>query len=303
MGVDSMTMQQCKYVIAVYKCGSFSRAAKMMYVAQSSLSMSVKALEDELGIIIFERASGGVYLTDDGAEFLRYATQLAEQHDFIVNRYCDGERFNKLYVSTQHYDFVADIFAKMIRETKDEKYQFALRETKTYDVINEIETAYSDIGILSIKGSDDGIMSRYLNNKGITFTPLLKVFPHVFIRKNHPLSVYKVLKYENLKQYPFVSYEQGEHNNSFFAEEISIEYSDKRIEISDRASLMNILLSSDCYTVGTGIMPSALNSGNIISIPFANEEYYTIGYILRSDRQVPDLTAKFIELLKELLTG
>ena len=294
-----MTIQQCKYAIAIASCGSFSEAAKKLFVAQSSLSVSVKALEDELGITIFERLPGGVYLTDSGAEFIRYATQMAEQHDFIVSRYTGDNKCQKLYISTQHYDFVADIFGKMLKEIKEDKYKFSLRETTTYDVISEIETAYSDIGILAIKGMDTGVMKRYLYKKNITFTPVIKVFPHVFLRSGHPLAKSKVLKYEKLKKYPFVSYEQGEHNNSFFTEEISAGLSDKHIEISDRASLMNILLDTDCYTIGTGIMPSAINNGNIISVPLENEEYYTIGYILRSDRQILDLTARFIELFKK----
>ena len=180
-------------------------------------------------------------------------------------------------------------------ETSSLKSQF------TYDVIDEIETADSDIGILAIKGNDSVIMNRYLFKKNINFTPVIKVFPHVFIRKGHPLSKKKILKYEQLREYPFVSYEQGEHSNSFFTEEIMTGYSSKQIEISDRASLMNILLDTDCYTVGTGIMPSAINNGNIISVPLENEEYYTIGYILRSDRQIQSLTMDFIKLFKSTI--
>ena len=274
-----------------------NEAAKRLFVAQSSLSGSIKALEAELDIIIFERTGNGVFLTDDGAEFVRYATQLAKQNEFILERYSTEKNSNKLYISTQHYDFIADIFGQMIREIKEDTYRFSLRETKTYEVIHEIQTAYSDIGILAIKDSDTGIMKRFLDKRGLLFTPVIKACPHVFVRMGHPVAENKSLEYDALKDYPYVSYEQGEHSVSFFTEEIMNGFSKRHIEISDRATLMNVLLNTDCYTIGTGIMPSALNNGNIVSIPLVSDEFYIIGYILRKDGKMSALAEKFIELL------
>ena len=295
-----MTIQQCKYVLKIAECNSFNEAAKQLFVAQSSLSVSVKQLEQEFNIKIFERSGNGVFLTEEGAEFVRYARQIAEQNDFIVNRYKRQGNSKRLYVSTQHYDFVADIFGKMLDETKDDYYDFSLREMKTYEVIREVETAYCDIGIIALKGNDSGVMNRYLSKRNLLFMPLLKAIPHVFVRNSHPIAQNSLISLEMLKQYPYVSYEQGEHNVSFFAEEIEEIHSDKHIEISDRASLMNVLLATDCYTVGTGIMPSLLNGGRIVSIPLESKDYYEIGYILRSDRKISDVTKRFIELLKSI---
>ena len=293
-----MTIQQCKYILKIAECGSLNEAAKQLFVAQSSLSVSVKSLEQELDIKIFERAGSGVCLTEEGAEFVRYAKQLAEQNDFIISRYSRKENSKRLYVSTQHYDFVADIFGKLVNETTDEYYDFSLREMKTYDVIREAETAFCDIGIIAIKASDLGIMQRYFKKRNLSFTPFLEADGHVSVRKTHPLANKSKITLEALKEYPYVSYEQGEHNVSFFAEEIVDIHSDKHIEISDRASLMNVLLSTDGYTVGTGIMPSVLNEGRIVSIPFESEDHYTIGCILRNDTNVSDLAKKFIDMLK-----
>ncbi len=292
-----MTIQQCKYILKIAECGSLNEAAKQLFVAQSSLSVSVKLLEKELNIKIFERSGNGVYLTDEGTEFARYARQITEQNDFILNRYAEKSNFKRLYVSTQHYDFVADIFGKLLNNTKDKHYRFALREMKTYDVIRETEIAYCDIGIIAIKANDNTVMERYLNKMGLSFTPILKAAPHVYLRKEHPLADKLVITTDNLTSYPYVSYEQGEHNISFFTEEITNTYSDKQVEISDRASLMNVLLATDCYTIGTGIMPSLLNEGRIVSIPFESEDFYTIGYILRTDRNISDLTKSFIDML------
>lgn len=292
-----MTIQQCLYVSKIAEYGSFNEAAKQLFVAQSSLSVSVKSLEQELNIKIFERVGSGVELTYDGIEFLNYARQIIEQSDFIYNRYSKNNSCQKLYICAQHYDFVADIFTKLLNETKDNCYRFSLREMKTYDVIHEIEKSRCDIGIMVIKDTDFSAMERYLAQRAITFTPLFKVSPHVYVRKDHPIANLSKVTQESLKTFPYVSYEQGEHNHSFFTEELSNIYSDKQVEISDRASLMNCLIGTDSYTIGTGIMPSLLNEGRIVSIPFESGDSYTIGYILRSDKNSSELTKKFIEML------
>ena len=297
-----MTIQQCKYVLEILKMGSFNEAAKTLYVAQSSLSASVKSLEAELNIKIFERSNNGVCLTSDGAEFVRYASQIIEQNNFILEKYKSGNICPKLYIATQHYDFVADIFGKMLNSVTDDNYKISLIETKTYNVIKQVESGYCDIGIIAIKNTDFDIMKRFLINKKLDFTTIFKTSPHVFIRKEHPVCNQDILTYTQLMQYPFVSYEQGNHNVSFFTEEI-MECIDvkKHIEISDRASLMNVLMTTDSYTIGTGIMPSALNEGKIISVPLDSSSYYNIGYILHTDRKCSDLTAYFINMLEELV--
>ena len=294
-----MTVQQCKYIIKIAECGSFNEAAKQLFIAQSSLSVSIKSLENELNIKIFERSGNGVFLTNEGAEFVRYARMLSEQNDFILNRYTESHLQKRFYVATQHYDFVADVFGKLLALTDDNYYRFSLREMKTHDVINETENAYCDIGVLAVKSGDFSIMERYFNKRNLVFTELIKANPHIYVRKEHPLATKSVVSLEELREYPYVSYEQGEHSNSFFAEEIIGIFSDKQVEISDRASLMNVLLATECYTIGTGIMPSKLNEDRIVSIPFKSDDYYIIGYILRTDRKVLNLTQSFIELLQQ----
>ena len=298
-----MTIQQCKYVLAVAKTGSFSEAAKQLFIAQSSLSISVKSLEQELNIKIFERSGGGVYLTDEGAEFLKYATQICENSDYITERYKKNIS-KKLYIATQHYDFIADIFGNFLNSVKDEDYRFSIREIETYNVIRDIERARSDIGIIAVKDADFDVMKRYLGKKNLSFTPVIEAKPHVFFRKNHPLSNLEKISTQELKSYPYVSYEQGEHESSFFTEElVDVSYVNKHIEISDRATLMNMLMLTDSYTIGTGIMPSALNKGDIISIPFENKGYYIIGYLLNEDRKVSAITKEFIEYMENVLGG
>ena len=295
-----MTIQQCIYILEIHNVGSFSEAARKLFIAQSSLSNSVKSLEDELGIKIFERSKNGAVLTVEGAEFVRYATEIVSKNDFIINRYKKSQSGSRLFISTQHYDFVADSFCNLLNENKDPEYSLSLQEKETYDVIHDVEIACSDVGIIAIEDQNIDIMNRYLQNKGISFYPVFKVSPHVFLRKDHPLSNHSLLHCEMLNNYPYLSYDQGAHKASWFKEEMIFgEFAGKHIVISDRATLMNVLLKTDAYTVGTGIMPSALNEGKIISVPLESNCNYSLGYITRDDRKNSPILEKFISLILE----
>ncbi len=295
-----MTIQQCKCVLEIAKFGSINKAAKNLFVAQTSVSFAVKTLEQELGIQIFERSNRGVILTDEGAEFVRYASQIVEQSDFILSRYSGKRKKKRLSVSTQHYDFVAEMFGKLLHEYQGEELRFSLKEIKTYDIITDVENAVSELGVLAIKASDRKLMERFLSERRITFVPLIKTLPHVYVRKDHPLAKEERITQDKLERYPYISYEQGSHNNSFFVEELGeIGNRTKCVEITDRATLMNFLLVSDCYTVGTGIMTSKLNGGNIVSVPLESEEWYFIGYIVKEETRLGELTQKLIDMLIE----
>lgn len=294
-----MTIQQYRYVLEIARTGSFSEASKQLFVAQSSLSVSIKSLETELGIKIFDRSASGVYLTEDGAEFARYARKIVDSDDFISERYKNKRAPRKLHIATQHYDFIADIFGSFLNDIGDSIYNFSIKEIETYNVIGEVMNGTSDIGIIAIKDGDFDVMKRYLDKRGVSFNLLLEAAPHVFVRRTHPIAARESVEYRDLSRYPYVSYEQGEHNSAYFTEEMLDSAGvEKHIEISDRATLMNLLLLTDAYTVGTGIMPSALNKGDIVSVPLASSSYYLIGYILNNSRRVSELAEEFILSLK-----
>lgn len=300
-----MTLQQCKYVLKIQKEGSFSEAAKQLFIAQSGLSNSIKLLEEELKIKIFERSKNGVSLTCDGAEFVRYAEQIVAQSLFILDRYGSKEQKNRLYISTQHYDFIADVFCRFVSEYDTKTYDISLQEKKTHEVIHDVEIALSDIGIIAIKNKDFDIMKRYLQTKEIKFVEFLKTNPHLFVKSSHELARKTSVLYDEITSYPFVCYEQGEYNNSsLFTEEMSSNVlSNKRIIISDRATLMNVLLKTDCFTIGTGIMPSELNDKKIVGIPIVTDETYIVGYITKKNHLNTIMTEKFLSLLTNYSVG
>lgn len=296
-----MTIQQCRYILEIVKQGSFNEAAKTMFVAQTSISGAVKSIETELNIKIFERSNKGVFLTDEGSEFVRYAKQLVSQADFISDRYMSYDEMDKISISSQHYDFVAEVFGQFINENESGSFDFCLREVETFKVIDDVEKSFSDLGIIAIKDSDMDVMERLLDGKKISFNKLFKTPFHVYIGKDHPLSSHTRLSFADLVNYPYITYEQGEQCHTMFTEEFSDKIScDKNVRITDRATLMNMLFVTDCYTIGTGTMNySKLSGGNILAVPLDTSGEYIIGYIVRKDKKLTSDTQKFIKALAE----
>ncbi|APM39364.1 LysR family transcriptional regulator [Clostridium kluyveri] len=294
-----MTLQQLKYAIEIANCGSFNEAAKRLFISQPSLSKAIKELEVELGIGIFERTNRGISISIDGAEFLGYARQIIEQTEVLENRY-HGERFKALHfsLSTQHYAFVVDAFIKLMKSNDNSKYEFTLKETKTYEIIEDVKTLKSDIGILYTNDLNSKVMNKLFSDSNIKFTPLFNVTPHVFVGKNHPLLNKKVVTMEDLTSFPFIVFDQGEKNSLNFSEEIlNFSNTNKSIVVNDRATLSNLLTGSDGYTVGTGVLVPAFNGDEIQSIPIESDQIVTIGWICHKNIKLSKIASKYIEIL------
>lgn len=298
-----MTIQQCRYVLEIAHAGSFNEAAKKLYIAQASLSAAVKELERELGIQIFSRSNRGITLTKDGAEFFKYARQITAQADVVKERYASGAaRTRSFSVSTQHYDFAAEAFAAFMRSCSDSSYDFIMRETKTLDVITDVRYLFADIGILALKQCDDSkFMEKLFAQNSVVFNKLFETRPYVFVGKRHPLSGRELLDQTDLYEYPYISYEQGEKDTVQFSEEFAEIISTPRsIKINDRATLVNLLIATDGYTTGTGIMMSEINNGNIVSIPLKSDDIYAIGWIKHHDAELTPEGKKFVSILTDI---
>ncbi len=295
-----MTIQQCKYILAIARYGSMNEAAKALLVSQASLSSAVRELEDEFGIRIFDRSNKGVRITRDGSEFIRYARQLLAQYDVITDRYRSEEKnsVRNFAVSSQHYDFIAEAFVAFLERYRSD-YNFSLKETRTIEVIDDVMNLRADIGVLAyLKSPGGGYMERYLKRNGLEYTTILETSPHVFLSKNHPLAERNSLSLDDLSDYPYITYDQGEAGPGEFSEELTENYhSKKQIRINDRATLMNLLLSTDSYTIGTGIMTSELNNGNVISVKLNSTDVYSVVLISRADMGLSEDAEKFISIL------
>ena len=300
-----MTIQQCKYILAIARLGSMNEAAKALLVSQASLSSAVRELENEFGIHIFDRSNKGVRITREGSEFIRYARQLLAQYEVITDRYerDDKKTVRNFAVTSQHYDFVAEAFVRFMKKYRSD-YNLSLKEARTIEVIEDVRNLNSDLGILAyLKAPAGGYMERYLKRNGLEFRQLFETCPHVFMGRHNPLASAEKLTREELTEYPYITYDQGEAGPVEFSEELS-EYSQskKHIRINDRATLMNLLLSTDSYTLGTGVMTSDLNNnGSVIAIPLVSGDIYTVGIINRADVGLSEDAERFVKILCETI--
>ncbi len=294
-----MTLQQLKYIIEIAETGSITMAANRLFVSQPNLSKSVAELEKEMGITIFNRSNRGVYLSEDGTKFLSYARQIVEQAQLLENEYKAAPPPRRVFsVSAQHYAFVVNAFVKLVQEYENTNYEFTLRELKTAEIIEDVRTHRSDIGIIYLSNFNREVICHILQNEELQFVPLFKAKPHVFVSKNNPLVWKKTVKLSDLKNYPRLTYDQGVKNSFYFAEELHItEESPKNIVVSDRATLFNLLIGLHGYTISSGVLSSDLNGSSIVSIPLESDECMEIGYITTTERPLNEITKRYLEHL------
>ena len=296
-----MTLNQLKYAIAVSESDSFNVAARKLYISQPSLSTSIHALEEETGIQIFRRSQNGIAVTPDGKEFLGYARQVMEQFELLDARYISKSDVKKKFsVSMQHYTFAVNAFVDLIRRFAGEEYDFSLRETETYEIIDDVAKMKSEIGILYLNSFNKDALMKIIKSKSLTFTELFTAKPHVFVSTDHPLADKKSVTMEELADYPYLSFEQGEHNSFYYSEEIfSTVGRTKNIRVTDRATLFNLLIGLNGYTVCSGVIDNELNGDNITAIPLDEEGNMKIGYIENKKILHSNLAEAYIEALKK----
>lgn len=296
-----MTLQQLKYVITVAGKGSISEAAKSLFISQPSLTNSIKELEKEIGIRIFNRNNKGISISADGEEFLGYARQVIEQAELLEQKYLRGKPGKQHFsVSSQHYSFVVDAYVDLIKELGADEYDFALKETRTFEIIDDVRLLKSEIGVLYLSNFNEKIISKFIRENDLIFTELFTASPHVFISKSHPLAKKSVITLDELSDYPYFSYEQGSYNSFYFTEEIlsTIERK-KNIRVCDRATLFNLLIGLSGYTICTGVINKELNGEEIISRPLDADERITLGYIVHKNTALSHLGELFLKYLKD----
>jgi len=299
----NMTLQQLRYVIMVAETGTITEAAGKLYISQPSLTNAIHELEKEMNLVIFNRTNRGISLSKEGEEFLGYARQVLEQASILVDKYKGkGGGKKQFCVSTQHYSFAVNAFVDLIKEYGQDEYDFSIRETQTYEIIEDVAHMRSEIGILFLNDFNEVVLQKILKSNDLKFHKLFVAKPHVFISRRHPLADHKVITNEELEAYPYLSFEQGEHNSFYFSEEIfSASERKKNIRVRDRATLFNLLIGLNGYTVCSGVIDKKLNGKDIIAVPLADESDMRIGYITHNKAVLSRIGTTYLEALEKYL--
>ena len=298
-----MTLQQLRYVVTVAEMGTITEAANRLYISQPSLTNAIHELEKEMNLVIFNRTNKGISLSREGDEFLGYARQVLDQAAILEDKYKGGHGGKKKFcVSTQHYSFAVNAFVDLIKEYGQEEYDFSLRETQTYEIIEDVAHMRSEIGILFLNDFNETVLRKILKTNDLEFHELFVAKPHVFISRKHPLADRQVITNQELEEYPYLSFEQGEHNSFYFSEEIfSTSERKKNIRVRDRATLFNLLIGLNGYTVCSGVIDKKLNGKDIIAVPLQDEGDMRIGYITHRKAVPGRLAATYLEALRKYL--
>jgi len=298
-----MTLQQLKYVVTVAETGTITEAAGKLYISQPSLTNAIHELEREMQIVIFNRTNKGISLSKEGDIFLGYARQVLEQAEILEDKYKgEGSGKKQFCVSTQHYSFAVNAFVDLIKKYGQEEYDFSLRETQTYEIIEDVAKMRSEIGILFLNDFNEKVITKILKSNELEFHDLFVAKPHVFISRRHPLANRQIITNEELESYPYLSFEQGEHNSFYFSEEIfSASERKKNIRVRDRATLFNLLIGLNGYTVCSGVIDKKLNGKDIIAVPLVDESDMRIGYITHRKGMLSRLGTTYLDALSKYI--
>ncbi|MBP5495009.1 MAG: LysR family transcriptional regulator [Lachnospiraceae bacterium] len=292
-----MTLSQLSYVIAVASSSSMNEASKKLFISQPSISATIRELEEEIGINIFIRSNRGISLTPEGEEFVGYAKQVVTQYELIENKYITGGKIKKRFsVSAQHYAFAVDAFAKMVEEFGMDGYDFAMYETKTYDVIQDVKRFKSEIGILYLNDFNRKIITKLLDENELEFHPLLDCGVYAYMWKKHPLAKKKRVTFDELNSYPCIIFEQGSNNSFYFAEEMFSTYQfNQTLRVCDRATGLNLMIGLNAFTVCSGIICEHLNGSEHCAVKLDSEDINTVGYIVRKGMSISPLGQRYID--------
>ncbi len=298
-----MTLQQLLYFVTAVECGNITAAAEKLYISQPSLSNAIHNLEKEMGVVAFSRSNKGVVLTHEGEELLSFSRNLLEQAEVMKEHFGTGEkRSPKFSVSCQHYSFAVNAFVELVKKFDADQYSFILRETQTGEIIDDVANGNSEIGIIYLSESNEEVLAKLIKKNELVYSVLFSAKPHVFICKDHPLAKRDSVTPEELKPYPYLVFEQGERNSFYFSEElVSVLDFPKHIQVRDRATLFNLVIGLNGFTVSSGVIDSKLNGDSIIARPLEIDGNMRIGYIKKKNIMLSRYAEYYLDALNKNL--
>ena len=302
-----MTLQQINYLLTIAECSSMNKAAEKLFIAQPTLTGAVREVEKEIGISVFHRTHRGVTPTVEGEEFLLRIRRVYQQYEEVMESYGDDVKCRRKFaVSMQHYSFAVNAFIRMAKHYDSNQFDLALRETKTIDVINDVSTLKSEIGIIYICETNQRVITKLLKEHELDFTPIIECPASVYLARSHPLAGEKELTVDQLDPYPCLSFEQGGETDIYFAEEIMIEHAyQKTVKATDRATMMNLMEGLNGYTLCSSIYSEKLSGDQFLVIPFKSDEdalsTMTIGYITKKNWELSSMGRQFLDEIEAVL--
>lgn len=297
--MTSLTLLKMRYLVSIAQCGSITKAAKNLFVSQPSLTKTIREIEEEIGFPIFQRTKSGILLTRSGEEFLVYVQQVLDRADILQEKYLSSAPRKKQYcISTLHYSFAVRAFIELVKTYQQDEFAFSIRETQIGEIIEDVATMKSAIGIVYINDTNEKILEKSFKERELLFLEVCKAHPQILLSKEHPLANQKELSLEELQDFPYVSFEHKEHDSFYINEEmLNSLHNSRSIRVRDRATLFDLLIGVNAFTISHNIIPPDLTGARISAIPLSNRNMAKIGIIYHRNRLLGKLSNFYIEQL------
>lgn len=289
-----MNFNHLEYAIAVSKHGSISRAAQYLFLSQPYLSSMIKSLEEELGYKIFERTSSGITLTPEGEMFIRSARRILRELETIRRLPLSGEE-QGLNIASYYATYIMDMFLKF-RTKSPSKLPDKIKEMGNREVIEAIAADDSPLGIIFYADERRTQYQKMIEEFGLQLRELLPPMEtYVICAPPHPLASAEGISIEELKQYPYVSYDDPSSRR--YLSLLGIENHPQLLEVSDRGSFYDALKSGRYLSVMA--YHNLPDTSDITVLPFLGKKKYLLsGYITARDHRLTKREREFLRYLK-----
>ena len=297
-----MTLKQILYVRAVSKAGSIGKAAEALFISQSSLSESIQNLEREYDMVLFERTSRGISLTRQGEEFLKDTQLLSNIYQDLDDKYKNRKSEREHFcVSSLHHVSGIDAFEHIVSQPKNQKYHLGYFEGNMDQVLQDVETNRSDVGVLFFTSDSRSTIIKACNRRNIFFQHMKYDLLHIYVHKTHPLAGRGSVTLAEIQQHPFISYEECHPSSARFTPtRRQWDPQQQIISVSDRAMAYSVLALGSAYVTGSGYLTQEDCRRSLVTPPITDLGQIEIGYICNPARALSELALEYIEWLKKI---
>ncbi|MBQ4158845.1 MAG: LysR family transcriptional regulator [Clostridia bacterium] len=298
-----MNILHMKYAVEVAKAGSLSKASETLLIAQPNISRSIKELESDLGITIFERSAKGMFLTHDGEVFMNYAKSIISQIEAVEKFYKESTpdklRFS---ISVPRASYISEAFAQFSKRINSSSCEVFYNETNSRRAIENILSNDYGLGIIRYAANHDESFKTMLEEKGLNYELVTQFTYQLIMSKSHPLAERESISLNDLKDYIEIAHADPYVPSLTLSKVLKEEQAtggDRKIYVFERASQFELLSENNETFMWISPVPTKmLERYNLIQRPCAeNERLYKDMLIYRNGYTLSPLDKEFITIL------
>lgn len=303
-GIDTdIDIKQIRYALVIADCGSITRAAQLLFIAQPNLSRSVNELEQALGFPLFMRSKKGMALTRQGEYFLTGAKKVLERLSSLASE-CRSISKKSCHLSCVPSSLMINAILDLSREIKD--YEIYCKEYQCVEFFQNVVNGVSDAGFIIFAIDMKEEMMHYLDKKGLSYHSAGESPSYLVFSENSPF----LSQAASLWDMDFSSMELM--MNVTYFDPIGIQYTAPPYPLPKaksirrgfgRAANLEMLDTMDNIAMlGCRFHPRSLERNHLVSIPFHEEIcVYEYGYIIKKDRVVEKELQSVLDQITERL--